>query len=161
MNILSPEILDAYKNAPLIDERALPSYRALQSSILPSYMKILENGLKVFYVNKEPYTTPQEMFQDLEHNKLKVSMLHNEHPLFTPDENLRFRAVHDYYHWQAQALFDGAGEYLTYLYHAKEIPAEAHEALYSEVVIQAEYFLQLGVFPVQKVITLSQLQETL
>lgn len=153
--MVSDSILAAYKDAPLISGRALPSYQALRKTITIDYLKILQTGLKVFYVNFEPYSDHLEMFKDIrERTILKISQLHCEHPLFTLEENARFRAIHDYCHYAAQTGFRLHGEYNTYLYHAARIPQEAHTALYSEVVIQAAYFYRYGAFPTQKVWTL-------
>lgn len=153
--MVSDSILAAYKDAPLLSERALPSYNALRRTIPFDYLKVLQTGLKVFYVNHDPYADHIAMFKDIrERNLLKISQLHCEHPLFTPEENVRFRAIHDYAHYLAGSDFSLQGEYSTYVYHASRIPQEAHAALYSEVAIQAAYFYRYGAFPTQKVWTL-------
>lgn len=147
-------ILEQYRNAPKISTHALPSYHALRGTIDRDYMHVLSQGIIVLFVDCQPYRDETEMFKDLDRHVLKVSTQFNNHPFFTPEENLRFRVIHDYHHYKSQNGFDLMGEYRTYLEHALTLPLEAIPALFSEVVIQAAYFTEYGEFPEQKVWTM-------
>lgn len=85
---------------------------------------------------------------------LKVSTLHNESKFLTPDENLQFRAIHDYLHYVLNQPFTFEGEVNVYkaqkFLHTTDI---GKKILYSEVVLQAAYCHVTGKFAdVQKVI---------
>ena len=152
----TPQILEdlqEYRKAPVVDERALPSFYALASQIEKQYLDVLRTGLKVFYVNYDPYNDLEEMTKDIKRGLLKISQLHNVHPLFTKEQNLRFRAIHDYAHYSIQADFSLEGEYRTYLEQSRHCLASSVPALYTEIVLQASHMVYFGEFPIQKLFT--------
>ena len=106
------EDLQEYRKVPVVDERALPSFRLLASQIDGQYLDVLRTGLKVFFVNYDPYKGLEDMTKDIKRGLLKISQLHNVHPLFTEEQNLRFRAIHDYTHYKIQSDFSLEGEYI-------------------------------------------------
>lgn len=154
MNI--PEILAdlrEYRKAPVIDEMALPSFRLLASQIDGQYLDVLRTGLKVFFVNYDPYKGLEDMTKDIKRGLLKISQLHNVHPLFTKEQNLRFRTIHDYAHYSIQADFSLEGEYRTFLEQSRHCLASSVPALYTEVVLQASHMVYFGEFTIQKLFT--------
>jgi len=140
-------VADAYASAPVFDESMLPSYRALidhAENVL--YPQILGKGIDVQFVNNDPYRTRDEMAKDVNDNKiLKVSTLFNDHPVLSEEQNLKFRAVHDYYtHIVCNQDFGLRGELKAYNTHARLAPRAALPALFTEVVGQACYAIARG-----------------
>ena len=144
------EDLQEYRKVPVVDERALPSFRLLASQIDGQYLDVLRTGLKVFFVNYDPYKGLEDMTKDIKRGLLKISQLHNVHPLFTEEQNLHFRAIHDYTHYKAQSDFSLEGEYKTFLEQSRHCLASSVPALYTEVVLQAAHMKYFGAFPIQK-----------
>jgi hypothetical protein len=140
-------VADAYEAAPEYDEKILPSYRALiDHAINKLYPQILGKGIDVQFVENDPYADRDQMAADVENNKvLKISKLFNDHPVFTEEENLKFRAVHDYYtHIVCNQDFGLKGELKAYNTHARLAPPAALPALFTEVVGQACYAIDRG-----------------
>jgi hypothetical protein len=83
---------------------------------------------------------------------LPISRLNNEpNPdLMSTQQNLMFRAVHDFVHHKikANATFDG--ELSVTLEHIKSAPQSIHWILWSEVARQAAVTISTGSFPQQK-----------
>jgi hypothetical protein len=83
---------------------------------------------------------------------LPISRLNNEpNPdLMSTQQNLMFRAVHDFVHHKikADATFDG--ELSVTLEHIKSAPESIHWILWSEVACQAAVTISTGQFPQQK-----------
>ena len=83
---------------------------------------------------------------------LPVSRLNNDpNPdLMSEQQNLMFRAVHDWVHWQENAGADWDGELAVTIAHILTAPKEIHWLLWSEVAGQAAVTLTTGTFPQQK-----------
>lgn len=140
-------VADAYEAAPEYDEKVLHSYRALiDHAVNKLYPKILGSGIDVQFVEYDPYEDRDQMADDVNNNGvLKISKLFNDHPVFTPEENLKFRAVHDYYtHIVCNQDFGLKGELKAYNTHARLAPPIARPALFTEVVGQACYAIARG-----------------
>lgn len=140
-------VADAYEAAPEYDESVLPSYRALiDHAVNKLYPKIIGSGIRVEFVDYNPYENRDQMAEDVNNNKiLKISKLFNEHPIFSKEENLKFRAVHDYYtHIVCNQDFGLRGELKAYNTHARLAPPIARPALFTEVVGQACYAIDRG-----------------
>lgn len=145
------EQLELYRQAPIINHDALPSFYSLQGHIENGYRILTSVGIKVEIVDYDPYSTAQEMFNDIQGGKLLVSALHNYHPVFTPDLNLKSRAFHDYCHYLCKGDFSLAGEIHTFDTQARFCSAQSRAALYTEVVLQAAHKVYYNEFPQQKV----------
>ena len=145
-------VAEAYDSATNFDESVVPSYISLIDSAKKLYKQLLSR-VKVEFVDYEPYENKDEMIKDFKENGvLKISSLFNEHPLFSKEDNLKFRAVHDYYtHIIANQEFGLRGELKAYNTHAKLAPPSALPALFTEVVGQACYKIVYGDFPTQKI----------
>lgn len=140
-------VAEAYEAAPDFDESMLPSYKAMidhAENVL--YPQILGKGIDVQFVDYDPYQNRDEMANDVINNKvLKISSLFNEHPVLTEEQNLKFRAVHDYYtHIVCNQDFGLKGELKAYNTHATLAPPAALPALFTEVVGQACYAIVNG-----------------
>jgi hypothetical protein len=145
-------VSDAYINAPDFDDSVVPSYRALMESTKKLY-KRLQSKVKVEFVDYDPYSSRNEMADDVKNTGiLKISKLFNEHPLYSKEENLILRAVHDYYtHIIANQDFGLRGELKAYNTHARLAPPAALPALFTEVVGQVCYAIVNGDFTKQKI----------
>lgn len=140
-------VADAYDAAPEYDKSVLPSYRALiEHAVNKLYPQILGKGIDIQFVEDDPYENRNQMAEDVYKNGvLKISKLFNNHPVFTKEENLKFRAVHDYYtHIVCNQDFGLRGELKAYNTHARLAPPIALPALFTEVVGQACYAIVNG-----------------
>lgn len=140
-------VADAYEAAPEYDKSVLPSYRALiEHAVNKLYPQILGKGIDIQFVEDDPYENRNQMAEDVYKNGvLKISKLFNNHPVFTKEENLKFRAVHDYYtHIVCNQDFGLRGELKAYNTHARLAPPLALPALFTEVVGQACYAIVNG-----------------
>lgn len=140
-------VADAYDAAPEYDKSVLPSYRALiEHAVNKLYPQILGKGIDIQFVEDDPYENRNQMAEDVYKNGvLKISKLFNNHPVFTKEENLKFRAVHDYYtHIVCNQDFGLRGELKAYNTHARLAPPLALPALFTEVVGQACYAIVNG-----------------
>jgi hypothetical protein len=140
-------VADAYEAAPEYDEKILPSYKVLiDHAVNKLYPQILGKGIDIQFVENDPYTDRDQMADDVKSNGvLKISKLFNNHPVFTAEENLKFRAVHDYYtHIVSNQDFGLKGELKAYNTHARLAPPAALPALFTEVVGQACYAIDRG-----------------
>jgi len=145
-------VSQAYDEAPDYDPEAVSSYNALMQHIEKMYKQI-QSRIKVEFVSGQPYSTAKEMKDDLEETGiLKISTEHNSHSVFSPEQNLKFRAVHDYIvHVLTGRDFSERGEVGAYNAHAKMVPPAAIPALFTEVLAQACYANARGTFPKQKI----------
>jgi hypothetical protein len=83
---------------------------------------------------------------------LPISRLNNEpNPdLMSTQQNLMFRAVHDFVHHKVNADATFEGELSVTLAHIESAPPEIHWLLWSEVACQAAVTISTGSFPEQK-----------
>ena len=83
---------------------------------------------------------------------LPVSRLNNDPntDLMSTQQNLMFRAVHDWTHWKEGADASWEGELAVTIAHTLTAPKEIHWILWSEVAGQAAACLETGEFQPQK-----------
>lgn len=145
-------VADAYEAAPLYQKSAEPSYRALAASIEKIFKQILSK-VDVQFVPGQPYADDKEMSEKVKKTGiLYISTDYNEHPFFNAEQNLKFRAVHDWFsHIATGAEFSQRGELKAYNAQAKVTTKAALPALFTEVIGQAAYATTYGDFPPQKV----------
>jgi hypothetical protein len=88
---------------------------------------------------------------------LPISRLHNEpNPdLMSTQQNLMFRAVHDWIHHKIGADATFEGELSVTFAHIESAPPEIHWLLWSEVACQAAVTISTGSFPEQKLAKLT------
>lgn len=145
-------VADAYEQAPRFDSAAVPHYKAMARDT-ERFFRLLQSKVRVEFVEYDPYPDAEALEQDVtQSGVLKVMTLYSEHPVFTPEENWKFRAVHDWFtHILARQPFTQRGEIRAYNTHAKMYSREALPALFTEIVGQACYQTTHGRFPGQKV----------
>jgi len=145
-------VAEAYAAAPDYDPRAVESYKALGRSIEKIYKQILSR-VEVKFVKGQPYESDEQMAREVQRTGvLYISKDFNEHPIYTPEQNLKARAVHDWFaHILPGADFSQRGELKAYNRQMKLTPKKAWPALFTEVVGQAAYATVHGEFPEQKI----------
>lgn len=111
--------------------------------------EFVNRSYDVQFVPYDPYKTAQELWAA--EGKLYISGLHNNQScsIWTPDENLKLRAVHDLDHILGRHDFSFEGEYAACKAGIKG--TERHESfvrqvLFSEVAAQAAVFYETGRF---------------
>lgn len=154
------EVADAYDKLPQKQEDQSWRWDALIDHV-DSFFKQMQSKVKVKFVEGQPYQSAKEMRDKVkETGVLEISNEGNEHPIFTPEQNLRFRAVHDYIvhiiPGDAGPDFSEKGEIKAFNLHRKLAPKDAWPALFTEVAAQACYANARGEFPEQKVSILPQ-----
>ena len=120
-------------------------------------VNILGRKFPIIYLpSSEQYQTQQEMKSDYENTgKLKISIDYSDHPLWSVEDNIVFRTVHDYIvHIRGGFEFGLKGELGSYNLHAKLAPKAALPALFTEIVGQAAYAVTNGDFPSQQKIAI-------
>jgi len=159
------KVTEAYDDAPKFDPKAVPHWKALIRAIEKQFDQIAKTKGKtgkqryeIKYVDYQPYENADEVIADLKKNKrLLVSTEYNNHPVWSPEQNLKFRAVHDVFgHMQGLTAFSLKGEIRAYNQHIKTLPQAAIPAMFTEVIGQASYKMTTGDFPTQKVALLKQ-----
>lgn len=154
------EVADAYDELPEKQEDQKWRWDALRDHV-DKFFKQMQSKVKVRFVEGQPYQSAKEMRDKVkETGVLEISNEGNEHPIFTPEENLRFRAVHDYIvhiiPGDEGPDFSEKGEIKAFNLHRKLAPKDAWPALFTEVAAQACYANARGKFPEQKVSILPQ-----
>lgn len=171
------QVADAYEAAPAMEPKAVPHWDALiqhTENVLfpkidaqikriyreknPGAFKANPNGGGVQVVNYHPYQNAKEMTDEVMGKGVyRVSSADAAHPLWSIEQNVKFRAVHDWYtHIINKADFSPRGELRAFNTHVKLLPPMAVPALFTEVVGQAAYAIARGSFTVQKICLLSQ-----
>lgn len=148
-------VADAYEARPANDPVAHASFKALRTHILKMFTR-MQPAVKVIFVDKNPYSSEDELFHDIRKNKtLKVWTGESKHGFWSEQDNWRFRAVHDFItHNAGGHKFDLKGEIAAFNRHAKTAPPAALPALFSEVVGQAAFAIDRGHFGQQKICVL-------
>ena len=100
-------VAETYKAAPLHDPKATQAWEALNRSTMDKLMKRLTGGkLQVTYSAADPYAQftddPRVMIKYMLYDmvvfhKLVIYSGDSQHPIFTEEQNLAFRAVHDFF----------------------------------------------------------------
>lgn len=115
----------------------------------------ISSVLKINYVNGQPYETAEEMTKSVnETGIMSISLDHNNSLLFPDIDNLKFRAVHDFFHIITGQPFGYVGEALTYESQKMKYSKHLHPILFSEIVLQAAYCDYFGSFPEKQKIVL-------
>ena len=105
----------------------------------------------VHYVEYQPYNSAAKLAAAIARGAFLVSSISAEHPVWTTQQNLRFRAVHDALGHADGAAFDWEGERRAYLNQREHYPRRFWPVLYTEIVGQAAYYLAYGTFGAQKI----------
>jgi hypothetical protein len=148
-------VSEAYMAAPDYDSSAVHHWEALNRSNHILYKRLLSK-VEVEFTEEDPYPDQPTMKREVERTGvLKVYSGDNEHPYFSAEDNLVFRAVHDYItHILTNTPFGLKGEVRAANTHLKMVPADARPALFTEVVGQVCAYIVTGKFQKQKIAVL-------
>lgn len=159
------EIADAYDAAVDTPAENMPeelrrSYEVLREEIRKQFKLLQETGVRVEFVDEDPYKNFHEMREDYVTNgRLKVLKTERTggHPFFTNEENDMFRAVHDAFgHLASGRGFDRHGEEAAYRAHRTMFPEGAVPALATELRAQNAFLIDRGDFGPQKLVLLEE-----
>jgi 8-oxo-dGTP pyrophosphatase MutT (NUDIX family)/GNAT superfamily N-acetyltransferase len=148
------DIADAYDKAGASPE-AIHSYHAMIDGVRSQYHHLTHNlGINVEVTPHDPYKDHHEMIHDVNQNKrLRVlsTATTGSSPLFSDEDNDKFRAVHDFFgHAATGRSFDRHGEEAAWLHHGSMFSPEARGALTTETRGQNASLIHRGSFPTQK-----------
>ena len=145
------EMLYRYQNARTIESRHVYAWKALAEETTRLY-EALPKDLRVQFKPGQPYETAADLHEVIITRYLVVSTDNNFHPVWTWEENLRFRAVHDWYgHILTGYDFTLDGELGAYQATGELHTPSAKHAIFTEVYVQALYYTVFGHFGEQKV----------
>lgn len=168
-----------YKLAPTNDPEALAAFQELARKIGRQH-QFLASKFTMKPSQDDPYHSMKAMTQDIQRQraanvKKPVIPVYAEppalagqqgggHPVFSNDDNVRQRGVHDVIaHYYGQHPFSARGEYGAYNRHLKtlcnpeQVKAEqclAAKAMFTEVVAQTSFYYIYGGFADQKAVVL-------
>lgn len=146
-------IAEAYAKAPVYDPKAAAAFKALADDSVRR-AAVLGKQLHIEVVDDpEPYANAQEMADDIHKNRhFYVSRANSEHPLWTVDQNVAFRTVHDVLgHAVSGGDFGWQGENLACAAHFPLLSPIAQQALFTECIAQTAYAAYYRSFGPQKV----------
>jgi hypothetical protein len=146
-------IAEAYAKASVYDPKAAAAFMELaQDSVRRA--DAIKRQLHVEVVDDpEPYVNAKEMADDI-HNKrhFYVSRANSNHPLWSVDQNVAFRIVHDVLgHAVSGGDFGWQGENLACAAHFPLLTPNAQNALFTECIGQTAYAAYYRSFGPQKV----------
>jgi hypothetical protein len=150
------KIADAYDELPVDDKEAYEAYDALSSEVQAQFDYMTKTmGIKVEFVDSDPYKNSKEMFADASKGVLKVLKTSStgSHPYLTDEQNDMFRAVHDYFgHAATGRGFGQDGEESAWVHHSQMFSDLARGALTTETRGQNSWYNSRGKqFATQKV----------
>lgn len=138
----APAVTKAYEARPMVEQAAIPSWKSAIAFVEKQF-KQTESRLKIEFVDYDPYKN----FKDMNEKVAKEGVLKiwtgasDTHPVWTPEENWKFRAVHDYQsHLAGGHKFTLKGELASYNRHLKTFPRDAWPCLFTEIVGQTCYY---------------------
>lgn len=146
-------IAKAYAQAPVYDQKAAANFKELADDSMRRY-NVLRQQLHIEITdNPEPYANAQEMADDIHKNRhFVVSRANSEHPVWTVEQNVAFRTVHDVLgHAVSGGDFGWQGENLACAAHFPLLSASAQAALFTECIAQTAYAAYYRSFGPQKV----------
>lgn len=142
---MKPEAVAKYIGREYCMAPALPSedssqvvevYRSLAQKIDRLFEDI---PVPVIFTQEDPYDNYEHMAQSVaREQELEIYAGHaDDHPIFSGEENLKFRAVHDWYgHLAADVDFSPTGEYNKWVHMTKHFNEAENRVLFSEVIGQ-------------------------
>lgn len=168
-----------YVLAPTYDPAAKQAFVDLADKI-QRQEDFLKSKFQFFHTQDDPYHSMKDMTQDIERQKAqgvwkpRIPVYADPpamdgkdkqgHPVFTNDQNVSQRGVHDIIsHYFGQHPFSARGEYAAYNRHLKTLcnrdqakagDCPAAKAIFTEVVGQTSYYYVYGGFTDQKAVIL-------
>ncbi len=123
------------------------SWQALMAHSREVYAAV-RSLLTIEFSTRTVYLGPEDIIADVERGRLEINTEHCDHPLWTQEENLIFRVVHDLLpHVLYLRPFSLEGEVLAFHDHVRRAPPEARLALFTEIFGYAAIRYSTGVYP--------------
>lgn len=146
------KVSEAYQASPSFEAEYKSSWNSLIRHIEKMFEQ-MKSRIKIEFVDEDPYSSEKEVSKDIKENaRLKVYTGFSDHPIWSKEQNLKFRAYHDYMsHVAGSHSFGLKGEIAAYNQHLKMAPKDALVALFTEVVGQVCTKIVTGSFPEQKI----------
>ena len=152
---------DAYEALPVLDPKAVPLWEETAGHVRRQYELLEDMGIKFEFVNKDPYPSYAELYEDFVTNgRVKVmstkvtggaQQIDGITAGFTDEVNDMFRAIHDVFgHLGTGRGFDRHGEEAAFLAHASMFPDHLRGVLTTELRAQTNYLIERGGFADQK-----------
>lgn len=136
-----PEIAEAYSKAPVYDPKAAAAWKLLGDDSLHR-MEVMGRHMHIEPTNDPvPYKNHKQMLDDI-HKKRHISISKQDldHPVWTPEQALAFRAVHHVLgHGVAGSGFDWHGRNLAVSAHMPLLDPVAQQALFTEAIARPAY----------------------
>lgn len=134
-------IAQAYAKAPSFDPQAAMAWKELADDCVARAHQLKQQIAVEYTDDPVPYHSPQELFEDVtKHQHILVSRAASEHPVWTPEQVLAFRTVHNILgHAAAGGDFGWTGENLATAAHMPYLSPNAQRALFTETVGQKAY----------------------
>jgi hypothetical protein len=154
-------IAEAYAKAPVYDPKAAAAYKALADDSMRR-AEILRKQLHIEEVNDpEPYSSHEKMLDDIHKRQhYEVSRANTDHPLWTPEQVIAYRTVHDILgHGVSGGDFGWEGTNKATQAHMPLLSSEAQKALFTEAIGQTAYGTHYRHFGPQKVALFPQFHE--
>lgn len=149
-----PVVGKAYMARPMYEASAVPSWEVLAAHNERMFDQV-RSRISIELSPEDVYAgNYQAMIDDIKRRRrLVVWTGESKHGVWTPEQNWKFRAVHDYMvHFGGEHGFTLRGELGAYNRHVKTVPPIARPALFTETVGQVcTYFYLGGKFPPQKI----------
>lgn len=143
-----------YLDAPIIDVRAVDYWKQLAVESERQAEKLYQQ-YQITLVTGQPYVNADAMFTDLDDGRFKVSVDNCDHPVWTLQQNVCFRIVHDILgHYPTRQPFSLVGEICAYYAQSRLVSPTARVALFTEIVGQTFAYHALGRFAEQKAVIL-------
>lgn len=149
---LLPRIAEEYALAWALDsEASLKLWEGFASWNLDRADRIGQSIDIIVTDDPEPYATSADQSADIIAGRFLVSRAHCDHPVWTVDENVAFRIIHDIEgHHAIGAGFDRRGEILVYVHSLAHTPVDYWPCLFTESIGQLAYAVAHGDFGIQK-----------
>ena len=138
------EIAAAYDKLPRRSTEAKAYYKQMAAEVEDQFKFLTEElGIKIEFVDKDPYANSTEMWNDVRKGQLKVfkTAPSDKHPYLTNEQNNKFRAVHDFFgHAATGKGFGQHGEEAAWVAHSQMFGKDARRAMTTETRGQNSWF---------------------
>lgn len=117
-----------------VDPDTRAAYQAFVIETREQYNAIRRAGVEIIPTTKDPYPNSAAMMADVrDHKRLRVFAGSAEHPLMTNEQNVMFRAVHDFFAHSAEGFqFGPRGEINAAIKHSQMYGPDARRAMLTE-----------------------------
>lgn len=138
-------IAHAYAKAPVFDHKAAGAWKELADDNM-ARAQMLHQQMNVEYTHDpNPYHDPQQMFEDVNKGKIKVSQGNTHHPVWNHAQVLAHRLCHAVLGQAAGgADFGWHGANTACAHHMPYLTPSAQRALFSETVGRSAYLHHFG-----------------